>query len=166
MKNILIDLDLEIMSESDLKHAKKQIEKRLEAVKKEKEETARKKAEYHLIEPPSKYEENFEKMWRQVRQIIADGGAVDSGNIEEIYRAGLRLIPADKEDVYPCPQCGKMTLIVDDYGSVDLLGDYRLKRVACQSCNFEPEDIKFENTYADAWDSFHQWLVKNGYLDK
>ena len=44
MKKILNDLDLEIMSESDLKHAKKQIEKRLEAVKKEKEETAKRKA--------------------------------------------------------------------------------------------------------------------------
>lgn len=165
MKKFLNDLDLEIMSERDLKHAKKQIEKRLEAVKKEKEETAKRKAEYHLVEPPAQYKENFEKMWQKVRQVIADGGVVDSGNIEEIYQDGLWLIPAKKEDIYPCPQCGEMALYVGKYGEEDIWGEYRCKRVTCQNCGFEP-GINFEETDIDSWDSFHQWLVKNGYLDK
>ena len=40
--------------------------------------------------------------------MIADGGVVDSGNIEEIYQDGLWLIPAKKEDIYTCPQCGEI----------------------------------------------------------
>lgn len=172
MEKMDLNKTLEEMSEKDLMLARKQlndqlkqINEQLENLQKQKEEESRRKAEYHLAQAEPKYNEDFHRMWSFVEEVVAGGGTVNAGNIEEIHKKGLIKLPTTNEEVYPCPKCGRLSLFVGDFGAADTLGEYRKRKVCCENCDFEP-DVKYETNYSDAWDSFHNWLIKNGYLEE
>ena len=155
------------MSEQELHEVANDIQKRLEDIKEGKEELKRRKKEYALIKREPEYELDYVAFWELVIKMIEQGKSVDSSNIDEINKKSQRRDSIPTNEIYPCPKCGKIgALYVGEFGDYDpYMGTGKSrKKVICSCCDFESNG-KYQETDYDAWDTFHDWLVKQGYLD-
>ena len=156
-------LNFDEMSEKELKKAAQIIQERLDEAEKERAKKQRIKEEYALADYEPEYEVNYYRLWNSIKELVEQGGAVDKSNIDEIYKNACDSLPLKKEKIYPCPKCGEIGyLYVADFGE-PYMCDYK-KKITCQHCGFTCPGKHQTNDY-DAWDVFHNWLVKKGYLD-
>ena len=160
-------MEINKMSEEELKQAAEKIKEQLASIQKEKEERKRRKQEYALVNREPKYRTNYIRLWELVQTIVLDGGTVNAENLNNIFLAAQEEIPVPLKEIYPCPKCGEIGgLYVGEYGDYDPIwgtGTSK-KRITCSCCDFVCH-VKYEQTDHEAWESFHRWLVKRGYLD-
>ena len=155
------------LSEKELKEASSLIDERLKEIKDKREDKKRRKKQYALITPKPQYHTNYYKLWEIVKDTVNNGGAVNAGNIEEIYYKGQEQERIPMEDIYPCPECGAVgSLSVGEYGDHDSCwgtGKSK-KRITCSRCSFVCT-AKHQSNDWDAWEQFHDWLIRKGYLN-
>ena len=163
-------LNLNGMSEKELKKAARELKKeaeeiqeKLDQIEKERAEKRRIKAEYALVHYEPEYELNYYRLRNSIKKVVDQDGVIDKANIDEIYKKALDRLPVKKEEIYPCPECGKIgSLYVGEFGDPYMCDNK--KKIICQHCGFTcPGQYESEN-YA-AWEVFHNWLIKRGYLD-
>lgn len=119
------------------------------------------KKEYSLRTP----EDTYTFLYPQFYDLVMTLGANEPElmpKLQEIEKRCKLRNPHKKEKVYPCPECGDMNLRLGDFGSSDFEPEYK---VMCDTCSFVAP-VEAEYSRCDAWENFHQWLVKEGYLDK
>ena len=160
-------MEINKMSEKELKQTAKEIQKQLDAIQKKKEERERRKKEYALVQPEPKYKTDYARLWQLMLNAVEKGGCINSENIDTFFKAAQDEIPIPKAERYPCPECGEVgSLYVGEYGDYDpIWGTGTSKRrITCSNCDFVCP-ARYEQTDYDAWETFHGWLVRNGYLD-
>lgn len=165
MSNKTIDFqDLKSMDEKQLKILAKEANKCLAEIEEERRILAERKKNYTLVVPEEKYEFYANKFHRLVMDLARtdlDCPLVIKDKIKAIEEECNIVQPNHLEECYPCPHCGEMDLRAGNYGD-----DYNPKyKIACDSCSFTAP-VKSGYTEHDAWESFHQYLIKNGYLDE
>lgn len=163
-------LNLNGMSEKELRKAARELKKeaeeiqeKLDQIEKERAEKRRIKAEYALVPYEPKYEVNYYSLWNSIKELVEQGGALDKSNIEGIYKKACYRLPVKKEEIYPCPECGEIgSLYVGEFGDPYMCDSK--KKVTCQHCGFTCPGEYMTADYA-AWEVFHNWLIKRGYLN-
>ena len=80
--------------------------------------------------------------------------------LKEIEAKCQREITPPRGEVYPCPDCGRMFLRPGNFGD-SWAPKYQ---IICDNCDFEAP-VKEQGYEDGAWDVFHEWLVKEGYLE-
>ena len=167
MNTNIKDFDVSSLSEQELKKAAARINERLKEIDKEKQEKIRRKKAYALIQPKPKYVPNYVRFYNTVRETVSKGGAVNAENIDEICGKCQSEVTISKDQIYPCPQCEKIGVLhVGEFGDYDPYSGIgkSQKRVCCSCCDFVC-NTKYQETDFDAWESFHEWLIRHGYLN-
>ena len=97
-------LNLNGMSEKELKKAARELKKeaeeiqeKLDQIEKERAEKRRIKAEYALVHYEPEYELNYYRLWNSIKEVVDQGGVIDKANIDEIYKKALDRLPVKKE---------------------------------------------------------------------
>ena len=114
----------------------------------------------HLPKKTPEYRPNYMKLWERVKSAANITGYVTSENIEAIWQNGQDEIPVSKEELYPCPKCGKMSLRIGQFGAYE----NPKRKVICDNCDFVYPGEYAPNS-KEAWKLFHEWLVREGYLN-
>lgn len=161
-------LNLSEMTEKELKELSRKTDARLKEIKKEREAKELRKKNYALATPEPEFHTDYEKAWKTIcDRVNSGGGKLTENDLKMIWRDSSYQLPIKKEEVYPCPECGKMSLYAGEYGDYDrIYGTGKSKqKITCSCCDFVCPAKASETEY-DAWDMFHRWLVKKGYLEK
>ena len=79
-------MDINGMSEKELKQAAKEIQKQLDAIQKKKEERKRRKKEYALVQPEPKYKTDYARLWQLMLNAVEKGGCINSENIDTFFQ--------------------------------------------------------------------------------
>lgn len=149
------------LSEKELREEQKKIEDRLNKIKLEKAEKLRKKREYHLTSVEKTYHMNHSLFYSKIVEFFKYNEEMPISQFNKIVHYCMEEDRVDNNKIYPCPECGEYSLYVGNFG-----GDFHPNRkVTCSRCDFTCS-AKGTHTEYDAWDSFHNWLVRNKYLDK
>lgn len=157
-------MEIEKMSKKELKEVQKNIQKRLDEIEKERARKQRIKDEYTLAAYEPEYYTDYCVLWNHIKTFVESGGVVDRSNIEGIYKNACYPFPVEKSKIYPCPECGKIGyLYVGEFGDASICQNK--KKICCSSCGFNYPG-KYEYCEDDAWEAFHNWLIKQGYLEK
>ena len=150
--------ELEKMSETKLKEVIEKGNKILAEMEEERRKKKERKQSYSLKTPEDTYTFNVYRFYREAMSL----GKTDpelKKKLEEVEKKCYEKEPERPNDVYPCPECGEMTLRAGNFGD-GWLSKYQ---IMCDDCDFvaptEPMSAEWS-----AWDEFHIWLIKNGYL--
>lgn len=124
------------------------------------DEAVIKKREYKLNDIP-------DRIWYDYKSIVEDlvehfrNDEVVSSVISNILQAHSIKLGKDPVALYNCPECGSSeSLYIGEYHSST---DGRKFAITCSRCDFAGPHVKYKN---DAWEKFHRWLVKTGYLEE
>lgn len=91
---------------------------------------------------------------------------MDADDIDKMWKSCQHKLPVKKNEIYPCPECGGMTLYAGEFGDYEKnygVGKSKQK-ITCSMCDFVCP-AKYSDNEWEAWDGFHKWLEKQGYLD-
>lgn len=157
------NLDLNNLSKKELKELAEASQARLEAIENEERRKIELKKNYTLKDVPSTYEVNYARLGLKIEEFFKEPSEVilDISSFYELRKRCTNEIKPLREDIYPCPICGKFTLRVGCFGD-----DYTPKKaVCCDSCDFVMKKKTYGKDYY-AWENFHEWLVKHGYLSE
>lgn len=149
------------MSEKELRALTKAANKALSDIESKKKELLKKKREYSLVTPEPTYTFSY----RRFHNLVMEFGQKDLKILKELQEIEKKCNDQDpykKEDIYPCPECGRMDLYTGEFGSSSWFPEYK---ITCGTCDFTAP-VKAMSEGHDAWDSFHEWLVKEGYLEE
>ena len=149
------------LSEKELREEQKKIEARLNEIKLEKAKRLRKKREYHLTNIEKTYHVNYSLLYSKMTEFFKYNEEMSVSRFNEIVDYCMIEDHIDKNKIYPCPECGEHSLYVGNFGD----NFYPKQKVTCSMCDFTCS-AKEAYTEYDAWDNFHNWLVRNKYLDK
>ena len=161
MTNEQNKIDISELSEIELQELLQKANNRLELIQEEKklEKKLRKKA-YAFAKKSPEYRPDYMKLWDLVKSAVENTGSINADNIEEIWKNGQEEIPVSREELYPCPKCGKISLWVGQFGT----HENPKRKVVCDSCDFVYPGEYAPNS-KEAWKLFHGWLIRKGYLN-
>lgn len=154
-------IDLGTVSDAELIEALEKLTEENEKRKREKEELRQRKINYQLRTPEPPYEILYRKFYEEIVELTHKKTQITSLEIEKVKDMCIRKLPVPETDIYPCPECGEMTLRAGNYGT-DFEEQYR---ILCDNCDFIVPG-KYERSELEAWETFYAWLVKEGYLKK
>ena len=160
IKNMSIDING--LSKKELKELAEASRARLEAIESEERRKAELKKNYALKEVPSTFKLDQARLGRSVVMWFKDHQEpLDSGTFNALVEGCTDEIKPDRSEIYSCPYCGDFNLRVGNFG------DSYAPRIAvtCGSCDFVMKK-KTDGKEYYAWEIFHEWLVKHGYLDE
>lgn len=161
MPKLVIDLaEMRKLSEAELNDLAKTVAETLVQNKKEQEEKIRRKKEYTLRIPEDTYTFLYSSFHERVMK-LGESDPELMAKLQEIEKQCKIKNPHKKEKIYPCPECGEMCLRLGIFGDSDFEPQYR---VMCDNCSFVAPVEETESQY-DAWEDFHAWLEKEGYLN-
>lgn len=149
------------LSEKELREEQRKIEDRLSEIKFQKAEKQRKKREYHLTDVERTYHINHYLFYTYMSEFFSHSNMMTLQVYNKIVKRATEEDRIDNNEIYPCPECEAHSLYVGDWGDEF----HNKKKVTCGSCSFTCPS-RYESNDYDAWESFHNWLVKNGYLEK
>lgn len=157
-------LNFDKMSRSDLEQLSRIAAQSIARIDSEVERRKKIKAEYRLEKFEYKWRINWYAFYNNVCASVESGVPVDATSLEAIKEKSLEAEPLDYGMIYRCPDCGELGyLYVGMYeGSRPDVTGYA---VTCGNCSFTLADNTDSSKWA-AWDTFHDWLIKNGFLDK
>lgn len=159
MENKIFDLNK--LSEKDLKALAAEANGRLTEIEAERQKLLERKRNYALVSPEPTYTFAYRKFHKLIIELANNDPALRE-KIDEIENICNEKDPPNKEEVYPCPECGDMALYPGNFGNDSWSPGYQ---ITCSTCDFTaPVKPMFEEH--DAWYEFHEWLVKEGYLTK
>lgn len=159
MNNIL---DLNSMSTEELKKLSKSVESQMKKLDRSKKELLIKKKQYHMVSVIPECEVDYRYLYQKLYNYFLAHDKLSSSQFLEICRESLYEAPVYQSDIYPCPECGELSLYVGEYE--DVPNRTTSYAIICSHCDFTcPNETEY---IGDAWDIFHKWLVKNRYLDK
>ena len=150
------------LSKKELKELAEASRARLEAIESEERRKAELKKNYALKEVPSTFKLDQARLGRSVVMWFKDHQEpLDSGTFNALVEGCTDEIKPKREEIYPCPLCGHFNLRVGNFG------DSYAPRLAvtCDSCDFVVKK-KTDGKEYYAWEVFHEWLIKHGYLDE
>lgn len=153
--------NLSDLSDKGLKNLYNDILSEMETRKQARTEEVKHKKDYKLVTVNPTYHIDYQTFYEDIFSMIYEKHflLVSADKIAEISDKCKIQDPIPKEKRYPCPNCGKMSLRIRDYGDSAWKEDYI---IACDHCNFEcPEH---SGDYGETWWVFDQWLRKEGYL--
>ena len=157
------DLNFNNLTEKELREINKVSQEKLEVINAEKRRKAELKKNYTLKAVPSTYRVNYARLGIKIEEFFKDPSQVimDISSFYELRKRCTDEIKPRREEVYPCPLCGDLNLRVGNFG------DTFAPRIAvtCESCDFTMKK-KTDGKDFYAWELFHEWLVKHGYLDE
>lgn len=156
------EINLDNLTEKELRELNKASQERLDAINAEKRRKAELKKNYALKEVPSTFKLDQARLGRSVVMWFKDHQEpLDSGTFNALVEGCTDEIKPDRSEVYSCPYCGAFNLRVGNFG------DEWSPRIAvtCDSCDFVVKK-KTDGKEYYAWEVFHEWLVKHGYLDE
>ena len=122
------------------------------------------KENYSLKDIPSTFEIDYEKLVKEIENHFKKPRQFEL-HISSFYKFSEQCsqeVKPEKEKIYCCPWCGHFSLRVDKQRSL-ITGNSNYA-IVCDACNFKIKEK--DDTVIDAWQSFHNWLIKNGYLNK
>lgn len=99
----------------------------------------------------------IEKFFKEPTQVL-----LDASSFYDLRKQCSQEVKPEKEKIYCCPWCGHFSLRVDKQRSL-ITGNSNYA-IVCDACNLKIKEK--DDTVIDAWCTFHNWLIKNGYLDK
>ena len=157
-KGIVIDS----LTEEELKMLNEMTQAEIASIEEEKARKQALKKSYSLKDAPSTFKVDQSRLgfytleWFQKEQ----QEILPKDMFEKFLNKSTNEIKPKKEEIYACPECGEYNLRIGCFseGWVDKYA------VTCDSCDFTID--KMESAHWDAWETFHKWLVKNGYLSK
>ena len=155
-------MDINNLTEKELKELNKLTQERLTAINEEKAKKKAIKDAYSLKDVPSTYETYYSSLGTKIKEYFKNPEHTVLG--VELFNDLLEQctfeVKPKREEIYSCPWCGDDNLALGHWGD-----NWQHKyAVYCRSCKFEIK--KKESNQTDAWETFHMWLQKNGYLDK
>lgn len=157
------NLNFNNLSEKELREINKATQVKLDAIEAEKKRKAELKKNYALKEVPSTYKVDYARLGMEIEKFFKEPSQVilDISSFYELRKCCTNEIKPKREEVYPCPLCGEFNLRVGNFG------DNWCPRIAvlCDSCDFVVKKKTNGKEYY-AWELFHEWLVKHGYLDE
>ena len=159
-----LNLNAGTMSRSELEELSRIAAEEL--AKRDKEEARRKKikSDYQLEKFEYNWRINHYAFYNKVRESVASGIPVDTVVLEKILEGSSEAEPLDYSKIYRCPECGEIeTLYPGVFESAH--NDLSRYAITCNNCNFNLASDPYSTQWA-AWDAFHEWLIRNGYLDK
>lgn len=153
---------LKNLSEDEIKALNKATQEKISAIDEEKARKQKLKENYALKDVSSTWQINYEPLYGKINKHFKMPGQtiLDISTFYELRKQCSYEVKPLKEEIYCCPECGQYRLEVGNWGD-RCVGRYA---ITCRSCNFTME--KKEDSTFDAWRTFHNWLIKNGYLDK
>lgn len=154
--------NIDNLSEKELREINRASQEKLDAINAEKRRKAELKKNYALKEIPSTHKVDYARLGRSAYMWFKDHQEpLGSGTYDALLEASTDEIKPNREDVYPCPLCGNFSLRVGNFG------DTYAPRIAvcCESCDFVVKK-KTDGKEYYAWEIFHEWLVKHGYLSE
>lgn len=149
------------MSDAELKEALEKLTEENEKRKREKKELKQRKENYCLKTPEPKYEILYQKFYKEIMELSKKQNQITNIEIEKVKDICIRKLPVPETDIYPCPECGKMMLRAGNFGT-NFNEQYK---ILCDNCGFVMP-VRYRNYEVEAWEAFHEWLVKEGYLKK
>lgn len=156
-------IDLNNFTEKELREINKASQEKLDAIDAEKRRKAELKKNYALKEVPSTYRVDCARLCVKLEEFFKEPSEVilDKSSFYELRKRCTDEIKPKREEIYPCPLCGDFNLRVGNFG------DSYAPRLAvtCDSCDFVVKK-KTDGKEYYAWEVFHEWLVKHGYLDE
>ena len=160
----LKNFDINSLTESELKQLNKASQEKLDAIQNERRRKAELKKNYAIKHVPSTYKVDYARLGIKIEEFFKEPSVVilDISSFHELRKRCTDEIKPKREEIYPCPLCGEFDLRVGNFGD----SSFNPKNaVMCESCDFV---IKKKTDGKDyyAWEIFHEWLIKNGYLDK
>lgn len=156
------EINLDNLTEKELRELNKASQEKLDAINAEKRRKAELKKNYALKEVPSTFKLDQARLGRSVIMWFKDHQEpLDSGTFNALVEGCTDEIKPNRSEVYSCPYCGAFNLRVGNFG------DEWSPRIAvtCDSCDFVVKK-KTDGKEYYAWEVFHEWLVKHGYLDE
>ena len=156
------NLNFNNLSEKELREINKATQVKLDAIEAEKKRKAELKKNYALRDVPSTFKVSDYRLSFHIRKHFTEGGqeTLSKEAFEKYLKQSTDEIKPEKSDIYKCPECGEFNLYVGNFGD-----DWNPKyAVTCDNCDFTMK--KKESAQWDVWETFHNWLVKHGYLDE
>ncbi|MEE1504314.1 MAG: hypothetical protein UGF89_08755 [Acutalibacteraceae bacterium] len=161
-ENFVNGINFDNLTEQELRELNKASQEKLDAINAEKRRKAELKKNYALKEVPSTFKLDQARLGRSVVMWFKDHQEpLDSGTFNALVEGCTDEIKPKREEVYPCPLCGEFSLRVGNFG------DTFAPRIAvtCDNCEFVMKK-KTDGKEYYAWEVFHEWLVKHGYLSE
>ena len=156
------EINLDNLTEKELRELNKASQERLDAINAEKRRKAELKKNYALKEVPSTFKLDQARLGRSVVMWFKDHQEpLDSGTVNALVEGCTDEIKPRKDEIYPCPLCGRFYLRVGNFSD----GYTARYAVTCATCDFTMKK-KTDGKEYYAWEVFHEWLVKHGYLDE
>jgi len=163
-ENFVNGINFDNLTEKELKEINRVSQEILDSIQSEKRRKAELKKNYALKEVPSVFHINQSRLGFYIQKHFVEDGqeTLTKEVFEEYLKKSTDEIKPKREEVYSCPYCGEYTLRVGDFGD----NIYSPKRaVTCENCDFTVKK-KTDGKEYYAWEIFHEWLVKHGYLDE
>lgn len=151
------------MSREDLEEIARFVGEELSKLEAEKSKLKMFKKDYHIEEFQYNWKINWYMFYEKVCASVAAGVPVDANVLEEIKNKSSEAEPLDYSKIYRCPKCGKLDVLYPGMFGSD--GEIRVYAIGCSNCHFNLADTLRSSHWA-AWEDFHEWLIKNGYLEK
>ena len=153
---------LKNLSEDEMRQLNKATQEKINAIDEEKARIKALKKNYALKDVPSTWQVNYENLGEKIEKFFKEPAQIllDVSSFYELRKQCSYEIPPSKTELYCCPECGDNSLRVGEYGGYN----NPKYAVTCDSCDFIMEKKEWSET--EAWETFHKWLIKNGYLDK
>lgn len=154
--------NIENLTEKQLKEINKASQEKLDEINEARRRKAELKKNYALRKVPSTFRLDQAKLGRSVVMWFKNHQEpLDSGTFDALVEGCTDEIKPKREEVYPCPLCGEFNLRVGNFG------DTFAPRIAvtCDNCEFVMKK-KTDGKEYYAWELFHEWLVKHGYLSE
>lgn len=161
-ENFVNGINFDNLTEQELRELNKASQEKLDAINAEKRRKAELKKNYALKEVPSTFELDHARLGRSVVMWFKNHQEpLDSGTFNALVDGCTDEIKPNRSEIYSCPHCGEFNLRVGNFGD----GWNPRIAVTCDSCEFVVKK-KTDGKEYYAWEVFHEWLVKHGYLDE
>ena len=149
---------LKNLSEDEIRQLNEVTQEKINAIDEEKIRIQKLKENYSLNSIPSTWKVNYENLGEKIEKFFKEPTQIllDVSSFYELRKQCSYEVGPEKEEIYCCPWCGNTSLRVGNWS-------YKYA-VTCDACDFGIN--KKDDTVIGAWQSFHNWLIKNGYLDK
>lgn len=162
-ENFVNGINFDNLTEKELKEINRVSQEILDSIQSEKRRRAELKKNYALKEVPSIFHINQSRLGFYIQKhFVEDGQKTLTKEVFDGYlKKSTDEIKPKREEVYPCPLCGEYNLRVGNFG------DTFAPRIAvtCDNCEFVMKK-KTDGKEYYAWELFHEWLVKHGYLSE
>lgn len=163
-ENFVSGINFDNLTEQELRELNKASQEKLDAINAEKRRKAELKKNYALKNVPSTYRVDYARLGVKIENFFKEPSEVilDISSFHELRKCCTDEIKPNRSEVYSCPYCGEYALRVGDFGD-NMFSPKRA--VTCENCDFTVKK-KTDGKEYYAWEIFHEWLVKHGYLDE